>query len=188
MRISINDTLKKLRTDYVDIFYVHWWDYETSVEEVMTHLHNLVVSGKVLYLGASNMPAWVVAQANTWAVANGKTPFAIYTGAWNVMDRAFEHDIIPMAKAFGMALAPYNVLAGGKLRSDAEEERREQSGEKGRDTLGQGWRRTEEEKKMSNVLEKIAKEVGASSLGAVAIAYLFHKVSPWKPFLLYTSN
>ncbi|EJD48030.1 aryl-alcohol dehydrogenase [NADP+] [Auricularia subglabra TFB-10046 SS5] len=175
MHISVRDSLKKLRTDYIDILYVHWWDYETSVPEMMTHLHALVEAGKVLYLGISDAPAWAVAYANTWAIDHGKTPFTIYQGAWNVMDRSFERDIIPMARHFGMALAPWNVLAGGKLRTDAEEERRLKSGELGRAFAGSDWRRNEQEKKVSQALEKVAKEVGVDSITAVAIAYLLHK-------------
>jgi aryl-alcohol dehydrogenase-like predicted oxidoreductase len=78
------------------------------------------------------------------------------------MDRAFEREIIPMAREHGMALCAWNVLASGKLRSDAEEARREQSGEQGRDLKldNNGWKRTEIEKKMSNALEKVAGEVG----------------------------
>lgn len=167
--------LRKLRTDYVDILYLHWWDYETSIPEVMGGLHDLVASGKVLYLGVSDTPAWVVSQCNQWALDHGKTPFSVYQGAWNVMDRSFERDIIPMCRDHGMAIAPWNVLAGGKLRSDAEEERRKQSGEGGRDVTGAGWQRTAEEKKVSNALEKVAGEVGVDSVTAVAIAYLMQK-------------
>ncbi|EJD49087.1 arylalcohol dehydrogenase [Auricularia subglabra TFB-10046 SS5] len=175
LHISLRDSLRKLRTDYIDILYVHWWGYDATIPEVMGHLHDVVASGKVLYLGISDCPAWVVAQANQWALDHGKTPFAIYQGAWNVMDRAFERDIIPMAREWGMALAPWNVLAGGKLRSNAEEERRRASGEKGRDVFGAGWERTPEERKMSNALEKVAKELGTDSVTAVAIAYLQSK-------------
>ena len=71
----------------------------------MNHLHHLVVSGKVLYLGVSDTPAWIVATANQYARDNGKTPFVIYQGAWNVMERSFERDIIPMARQHGLALA-----------------------------------------------------------------------------------
>jgi aryl-alcohol dehydrogenase-like predicted oxidoreductase len=196
LHVSLNESLKKLRTDYVDILYLHWWDYETSIPEVMNSLHNLVAQGKVLYLvscprpvygairsslrilqGVSDTPAWVVSQCNQWALDHGKTPFSIYQGAWNVLDRSFERDIVPMCRDHGMAIAPWNVLAGGKLRSDAEEERRRQTGEKGRDVTGSGWERTPEEKKISNVLEKVGKEVGVDSVTAVAIAYLMHKTT-----------
>ena len=119
MHLSVEESLKNLRTTYIDILYVHWPDYVTSVEEIMNGLHNLVVSGKVLYLvsryydviesrfliygfqGVSDTPAWVVSQANTYAKLTGKSPFVIYQGAWNVMDRSFERDIIPMARSLG---------------------------------------------------------------------------------------
>lgn len=141
----------------------------------MDSLHNLVVAGKVLYLGISDAPAWVVVQANMYAKHHGKTPFSIYQGAWNVMERSFERDIIPMARAHGLALAPWNVLAAGKLRTDAEEERRLASGEKGRAVYSSEWKRTESEQKMSAALEKVAKEVGTEHITAVAIAYVMHK-------------
>jgi aryl-alcohol dehydrogenase-like predicted oxidoreductase len=94
-------SLKNLRTDYIDLLYVHWWDWQTSIEEVMRGLHNLVVQGKVLYLGISDTPAWVVSRANQYARDNALTPFSVYQGAWNIIERSFERDIIPMVKAEG---------------------------------------------------------------------------------------
>ncbi|KAI9568585.1 NADP-dependent oxidoreductase domain-containing protein [Boletus coccyginus] len=175
MHISVEASLKKLRTSYIDILYVHWWDWDTSIEEIMNGLHNLVQRGKDLYLGISDTPAWVVAQANQYARDHGKTPFVIYQGKWNVMERSFERDIIPMCKAHGMALAPWQVLAAGKFRTDEEEERRIQSGEKGRTVLSPDWLRNEAERAVSGALEKVAKEVGAKHITAVAIAYVMQK-------------
>jgi len=154
---------------------VHWWDWTTSVEEIMNALHNLVVERKVLYLGISDTPAWIVAKANQYAKDHGKTPFSIYQGRWSVLERSFERDIIPMARAEGLALAPWDVLGGGKIRSDAEEARRRESGEKGRTIFDPNWQRTEEERKVCLVLEQVAKEVGVESITAVAIAYVLHK-------------
>ncbi|KAJ7683567.1 NADP-dependent oxidoreductase domain-containing protein [Mycena rosella] len=176
MNISVEASLKKLRTTYIDILYVHWWDWDTGVEEVMNGLHNLVVQGKVLYLGISDTPAWIVAQANQYARDHGKSPFVVYQGSWNVMDRAFEREIIPMARAHGLALAPWNVLAGGQFRTDADEERRRTTGENGRTVFNPEWERTEDEKKMSRALEKVADEIGTKSITAVAIAYVMQKV------------
>lgn len=105
MRLSVEASLKKLRTSYVDILYLHWWDFDTSVEEVMNGLHILVQQGKVLYLGISDTPAWIVSKANQYARDHGKTPFAIYQGMWNILERSFERDIIPMARAEGTAAA-----------------------------------------------------------------------------------
>ncbi|EIM83814.1 Aldo/keto reductase [Stereum hirsutum FP-91666 SS1] len=176
MHISVEASLKKLRTDYIDILYLHWWDWACGVEEVMNGLHNLVAAGKVLYLGVSDTPAWVVSQANQYAKDHGKTPFVIYQGQWNVMERSFERDIIPMARTLGLALAPWDVLASGKLRSNAEEARRRETGEKGRTIFTSNWERTAEEKKVCDVLEETAAEVGlGDNVQAVAIAYLMHK-------------
>ena len=98
---SVDASLKKLRTDYIDILYVHWWDYTCSVEEVMDGLHTLVLQGKVLYLGVSDTPAWIVSRANNYARMSGKTPFVIYQGKWSIMHRDFERDILPMAVSEG---------------------------------------------------------------------------------------
>ncbi|KAI0719853.1 Aldo/keto reductase [Cerioporus squamosus] len=175
MHISVEASLKKLRTDYIDILYVHWWDWDTSVEEVMNGLHHLVASGKVLYLGISDTPAWIVSKANLYARLMGKTPFVIYQGAWSILQRDFERDIIPMARAEGLALAPWGVLAGGRIRTDEEEERRRQTGENGRTISRPDWERTENEKKLCKALEEVAQQVGAKSIQAVAIAYVMQK-------------
>ncbi|KAJ7054502.1 NADP-dependent oxidoreductase domain-containing protein, partial [Mycena amicta] len=189
MHLSLEASLKKLRTSYIDIFYVHWWDWETSIEEVMNGLHNLVVQGKVLYLGVSDTPAWVVSQANQYARDHGKTPFVIYQGCWNLLERSFEREIIPMARAHGsspvyklfalkqhpgMALAPWNVLAAGKFRTAAQEEERVTAGEKDR-MMYHPVNARPENKIVSEALEKVAADVGAKSIQAVAIAYILQK-------------
>lgn len=93
---SVANSLRNLRTDYIDILYLHFWDYSCSIPEVMNGLHNLVTQGKVLYLGVSDTPAWLVAKANMYAQMSGKTPFSIYQGEWNIMLRDLERDILPM--------------------------------------------------------------------------------------------
>ncbi|BDD57190.1 Putative aryl-alcohol dehydrogenase aad14 [Monascus purpureus] len=129
LHVSVRDSLRKLRTDYIDILYLHWWDYTTSIKEIMDSLHILVEQGKVLYLGISDSPAWIVAAANTYAIENGKTPFSIYQGLWNLLERSFERDIIPMARHFGMALAPWGVLGQGKFQTKKALEERKKAGE-----------------------------------------------------------
>ncbi|KAF9041380.1 arylalcohol dehydrogenase [Panaeolus papilionaceus] len=178
LNLSVEASLKKLRTSYLDLLYVHFWDWDTSIEEVMHSLHALVMQRKVYYLGMSDTPAWVVARANQYARHHALTPFVVYQGSWNIMDRAFERDIIPMARAEGMALAPWNVLAGGRIRSDAEEERRRQTGEGGRTFQTNGkWERNESERAVCRGLEKVASEVEAKNITSVAIAYLMHKTA-----------
>lgn len=174
LHMSVRDSLRKLRTDWVDILYLHWWDHTTSIEEIMDSLHILVEQGKVLYLGISDSPAWVVSAANTYARAHGKTPFSIYQGRWNVMLRDFEREIIPMSRHFGMALAPWDVLGGGKFQTKKALEERKKTGEGLRSILG-GQGQSEEEIKMSEALAKVAAEHGIESVTAIALAYVMHK-------------
>ncbi|KAL4931287.1 aldo/keto reductase [Aspergillus undulatus] len=175
LHMSLRDSLKKLQTDWIDILYVHWWDYSTSIEEVMDSLHIVVEQGKVLYLGISDTPAWVVSAANTYARAHGKTPFSVYQGRWNVMLRDFEREIIPMALNFGMALAPWDVLGSGKFQTKKALEERRKKGEGLRTFLGPG-EQTEEEIRMSEALAKVAAEHGIESVTAIALAYVLQKV------------
>ncbi|KAJ7643340.1 NADP-dependent oxidoreductase domain-containing protein [Mycena polygramma] len=175
MHTSVEASLKKLRTTYIDILYVHWWDWDTSIQEIMNGLHHLVSQRKVLYLGISDTPAWVVSQANQYALMSGKTPFVVYQGSWSILDRAFEREIIPMARANGLALAPFSVLANGSIRTDAEEQKRKETGDLGRTLFKPQWERTEEQRNMTHALEKVAKETGAKSIHSVAIAYVLHK-------------
>ncbi|KAI1421757.1 aryl-alcohol dehydrogenase [Xylaria sp. FL1777] len=176
LHTSVRDSLAKLQTDYIDILYLHWWDWTTSIEEVMDALHIMVQQGKVLYLGISDSPAWVVSAANTYAKAQGKTPFTIYQGRWNVMRRDFERDIIPMARHFGMALAPWDVLGQGKFQGSKELEERKKTGE----TLRPLWgaQQSEQDIKVSAALENVAKEHGIESVTAIALAYVNAKY-PW---------
>lgn len=170
--MSVRDSLAKLQTDFIDILYLHWWDHTTSIEEIMDSLHILVEQGKVMYLGISDSPAWVVSAANYYAKAHGKTPFSIYQGRWNIMLRDFEREIIPMARHFGMALAPWDVLGGGKFQTKAAIEERKKNGEGLRSMMG--GEQTEEEVKMSAALEEVANEHNVS-LTAVALAYVMSK-------------
>jgi len=177
MHLSLKHSLIELQTDYIDLYYVHWWDYTTSIEEVMDSLHILVESGKVLYLGISDAPAWIVSAANTYAKSHGKTPFSVYQGRWSIMDRDFERDIIPMARQFGMALAPWGVLGSGKLQTKKHIEERKKGGEGLRKSFFTGDIQSEREEKYSAALEKVANEVGVDSIQAVAIAYLMNKTA-----------
>ncbi|ORY92761.1 NADP-dependent oxidoreductase domain-containing protein [Leucosporidium creatinivorum] len=174
LQLSLRDSLKKLQTDYVDILYLHWWDWTTSIEEVMHSLDILVKQGKVLYLGISDTPAWIVSAANTYARDHGLTPFVIYQGRWSLLDRSFERDIIPMARQFGLALAPWGAMAQGRLQSKKQLEERKKNGERFR-TLRGGPEQTDEEERFSTLLSKIAAEHNIESVTAIALAYVLSK-------------
>jgi len=182
LKLSLQDSLAKLNTDYIDLLYLHWWDWSTSIPEVMDSLHILVEQGKILYLGISDTPAWIVAAANTYAVSHGKTPFSVYQGRWNVLMRDFERDIIPMARHFGMALAPWDVLGGGKFQSKKQLEARKKAGEGLRSMMGSGDQ-SEDERKVSEALEKVAEEAGVESVTTIALAYVMQKTNNVFPII-----
>ncbi|OZJ03819.1 hypothetical protein BZG36_03812 [Bifiguratus adelaidae] len=174
LHISVRDSLQKLRTDYMDILYVHLWDYTTSVEEVMQSLDVMVKSGKVLYLGISDTPAWIVSKANQYARAHALTPFAVHQGLWNVMVRDFEREIIPMCVEEGLALAPWGTAGSGRFKPKAVIEQRKKNNEPIRSFTGEEV--TAQEEKVSAALEKIGREVGGS-ITSVAIAYCLQRCS-----------
>ena len=115
MMSSVETSLRHLKTDYIDLLWLHAWDFTTSIEEVMRGLDDLVRQGKVLYLGISDSPAWVVSAANTLAELRGWSRFAALQVRYNLADRDVERDLLPMAKAFGLAVTPWSVLGAGTL-------------------------------------------------------------------------
>lgn len=112
---SVNESLKRLQTDYIDLLWLHAWDFTTPVEEVMRALDDLVRAGKVLYVGISDTPAWIVSQGNTLASLRGWTPFIGLQIEYNLLQRAPERDLLPMSKAFDIGVTAWAPLAGGAL-------------------------------------------------------------------------
>ncbi|KAL8704511.1 MAG: hypothetical protein Q9201_002320 [Fulgogasparrea decipioides] len=170
LKVSLEASLKKLQTSYIDVLYLHWWDFTTSIDELMQSLHHLVAAGKVLYLGISDTPAWIVSKANQYARDHALTQFSVYQGRWSAAERDFERDILPMCEAEGMALAPWGALGSGIFKTDEELEK----------TKGEGrnWGGpTEQSRAISAVLDKIAKEK-ATGITGIALRYVMHK-SPY---------
>ncbi|KAK5077122.1 hypothetical protein LTR64_005398 [Lithohypha guttulata] len=171
MKLALEGSLKRLKTDYVDLYYVHYWDFTVSIPELMHSLNDLVAQGKVLYLGISDTPAWVVSKANQYARDHGLRQFVVYQGMWNATMRDFERDIIPMCQAEGMGLAPYGVLNQGRFQTKKGFEEREKKKE-GRNLIPT----SERDKSVSVVLEKIAEKKGEqTTLLNVALAYVMQK-------------
>jgi len=108
-------SLKRLQTDYIDLYWVHIWDQITPVEEVMRGLDDLVRQGKVLYVGISDAPAWWIAQANTLAYLRGWSPFVGLQIEYSLIERTVERELVPMAKALNLGLTAWSPLAGGVL-------------------------------------------------------------------------
>jgi aryl-alcohol dehydrogenase-like predicted oxidoreductase len=112
---SLEQSLKRLKTDYIDLYWLHAWDYLTPVEEVMRAFDDMIRAGKILYIGISDTPAWIVSQANTLAELKGWTQFIGLQIEYSLIQRDPERDLIPMANAFGMTVTPWGALGGGAL-------------------------------------------------------------------------
>jgi aryl-alcohol dehydrogenase-like predicted oxidoreductase len=112
---ALDLSLRRLHTDRIDIYWVHIWDERTPVQETMRALDDAVRAGKVLYVGISDAPAWVVSHANTLAEWRGWTPFAGIQVPYNLINRDIERDLLPMAEHFGLAVATWGALNSGVL-------------------------------------------------------------------------
>jgi aryl-alcohol dehydrogenase-like predicted oxidoreductase len=113
--LSLEQSLRRLRTDYIDVYWVHVFDRHTPIEETMRALDDAVRAGKILYVGVSDAPAWMVARANTLAQWRDWTPFAGLQVPYSLLQRDIERELLPMAEAFGMSVAAWAPLASGRL-------------------------------------------------------------------------
>jgi aryl-alcohol dehydrogenase-like predicted oxidoreductase len=112
---SLEGSLRRLGTDYIDLYWVHIWDFTTPVEEVMRVLDDMVRAGKILHVGISDTPAWIVSRANTLAALKGWSPFVGLQIEYSLVQRAPERDLLPMAETLDIAVTPWGALGGGVL-------------------------------------------------------------------------
>ena len=112
---SCEQSLRRLRTDYIDLYWLHVWDRFTPIEETMRALDDLVRAGKVRYIGFSDTPAWKVAQAQTAALFRGWTPLIALQIEYSLLERTVEGELVPMARELGLGVTPWSPLAGGVL-------------------------------------------------------------------------
>lgn len=165
LRQAVEGSLDRLDTDHIDLLWVHAWDYTTPVAEVMRGLDDLVRAGKVLYLGISDTPAWVVSQANTLAELRGWTPFSALQLRYSLIDRTAERDLLPMAREFDLAVTPWSVLGAGVLTGKYN---REDSPAEGR--AKEGAATVQRNLDIAEVVIEVADELGCSP-AQVAIAW-----------------
>jgi aryl-alcohol dehydrogenase-like predicted oxidoreductase len=164
---SLDQSLRRLRTDRIDLLWVHVWDYSTPVEEVMRALDDQVRAGKVLYVGISDAPAWVVSRANTLAELRAWTPFTGLQIEYSLVERTVERDLTPMAAALGLAVCAWGPLAGGLLTGKYAGDRPSEGGR-----LEEGDRRlTERNHAIVAALGEVAKDAGVTPSQA-ALAWL----------------
>ena len=112
---ACEESLRRLRTDYIDLYWMHFWDPNTPIEETLRALDDLVRAGKVRYIGASDTPAWKVAQAQVLAELRGWSPFAGLQIEYSLIERTVEGELVPMARELGLGITPWSPLRGGVL-------------------------------------------------------------------------
>ncbi len=159
-------SLKRLGSDYIDLYWVHAWDFTTPIEEVMRGLDDLVSAGKVLYVGISDTPAWIVSRANTIADFRGWSPFVGLQIRYSLIDRTAEADLLPMARALDLAVTPWSVLGAGVLTGKYS---RGNQPEAGRAKEGAATR--ERNLEIAESVVSIAEEIGCKP-SQVAIAWV----------------
>lgn len=112
---AVEDSLTRLRSDYIDLLYLHAWDFTTSVEEVLRAMDDLVAAGKVVYLGLSDIPAWQASRMQAIADLRGWSPLVAMQLEYNLIERSVERDLAPMSREMGMGIVPWSPLASGLL-------------------------------------------------------------------------
>jgi aryl-alcohol dehydrogenase-like predicted oxidoreductase len=170
LRRSVEASLRRLRTDYLDLLWVHAWDYVTPVEEIMRGLDDVVTAGKVNYVGLSDAPAWVAAQANTLAALRGWSPFVALQVEYSLIERTAEREFLAMAEFFGLALTAWAPLGAGVLTGKYGPTAGDLPTDSKRAVANQG-RLTERNLRIATELAAIASELGWSA-AQVAIAWL----------------
>lgn len=113
--LAVEESLRRLQTDYIDLYWMHFWDRHTPIDETLRALDDLVRQGKVLHVGFSDTPAWKCAQAQTLSDLKGWTPLIALQIEYSLMERTVEHELIPMAMELGMGVTPWSPLKGGLL-------------------------------------------------------------------------
>jgi aryl-alcohol dehydrogenase-like predicted oxidoreductase len=182
MMQAVEASLKRLKTDYIDLYWVHTWDGITPVEEVMRGLDDLVRQGKVLYTGISDAPAWWIAQANTLAQLRGWSPFVGLQIEYSLIERTVERELIPMAQALNIGVTAWSPLAGGiltgKYHGQASSGPARMNSAMMKDFLPE----EQQTKRVVAAVKTVSEETGRS-MAQVALAWLRYRAVPVIPII-----
>ncbi|MDK1387835.1 aldo/keto reductase [Sinorhizobium sp. 8-89] len=175
MMRSVEQSLRQLGTDRIELFYLHGWDFTTQPEEVMRGLDDLVRSGKILYLGICNTPAWRISQMQTLADLRGWSPFVALQVEYSLVERTVEHELMPMAAALGIGVLPWSPLGGGVLagkyaRSDVQESREAAVSPTRKGVIASSGHLTERSIEIADEVRAVAEELG-STASRVSLAW-----------------
>ncbi|MFO1455172.1 MAG: aldo/keto reductase [Steroidobacteraceae bacterium] len=173
---SLDATLRRLHTDYLDLYWVHAWDGMTPLDELLRALDDAVRAGKVLYTGFSNVPAWVVARAQTLAELQGWSRFVALQLHYNLVERSVERELLPCAAALGIAVTAWSPLGGGVLSGKYASDPAERARQPGRLTTS-AWGRTLLSDRNLAIASRV-REIGAAagrSASQVALRWLLQR-------------
>ena len=169
---EIENSLRRLQLDYVDLYQIHRWDNQTPIEETMEALHDVVKSGKARYIGASSMYAWQFSKSHYVAKMNGWTPFLTMQNHYNLLYREEEREMMPLCRELGVGVIPWSPLARGRLtRNWDDQTERSQTDEFGKTLYKQA---IDADKKIVQSVSTIA-EKRKVSRAQVALAWLLSK-------------
>jgi len=169
---SLDASLKRLGVDYIDLYFVHWWDFTTPVEEVQRALDDAVSAGKVLHIGLSDVPAWVVSRAQAFHDLRGLVPIAAMQLEYSLVQRSIEREHLPLAAAHDIGVTAWSPLAGGILTGKYT--RLAESGGNNRMDTMQLQPLDERNRKIAEALDAVADRLGATS-GQVALAWIMSR-------------
>jgi aryl-alcohol dehydrogenase-like predicted oxidoreductase len=179
---ALEASLKRLRTEYIDLYWVHAWDQITPVEEVMRGLDDLARAGKVLYVGISDAPAWWTAQANTLAHLRGWSPFIGLQIEYSLIERTVERELIPMAKALNLGLLAWSPLANGVLTGKYHGHGSSEPGRMSTDMLKNFMPEQQRTDPIVAAVKAVSDETGRS-MAQVALAWLRYRPVPVIPII-----
>jgi len=182
MNQALEASLKRLQTDFIDLYWVHIWDGITPVEEVMRGLDDLVRQGKVLYVGISDAPAWWVAQANTLAELRGWTQFVGLQIEYNLIERTVERELIPLAKDLHTGVVAWSPLARGLLTGKYHGERKANGGRMTHEGMADSLPEEQPAARIISAVKSVAEQLGRS-MAQVALAWLRHRPVPVIPII-----
>ena len=185
MMQAVEASLKRLQTDYIDLYWVHMWDQITPVEEVMRGLDDLIRQGKVLYVGISDAPAWWIAQANILAQLRGWSPFVGLQIEYSLIERSVERELVPMAKALNLSLTAWSPLAKGILTGKYHGHRSSEQGRLNSDTMVAYKDLMPEQERTGRIVTavKAVSDQTGRGMAEVALAWLRYRPVPVIPII-----
>ena len=179
---AVEASLKRLKTDYIDLYWVHIWDGITPVEEVMRGLDDIVRQGKILYIGISDAPAWWIAQANTLAELRGWTQFIGLQIEYSLIERTVERELIPMAKALNLGVLAWSPLAHGVLTGKYHGEGKADGARMTNEAMKEFLPEEQRATPIISAVKSVSEQIGRS-MAQVALAWLRHQTVPVIPII-----